>query len=168
MKTTLFNRNVLFALLLYGIMGGILFVRHTVHYILNSYELLQEVLGFIYDFSFWVFILSFWGIPMVIALMIYKQKSKGNMNYWKSFQIALVMFFVVSIISLSYAVIVRYMEDGYWGTINYWTFISIFLLCTGIASSLTASLLFKNRTVAILIVVIAIIAIVVGKIMRIF
>ena len=85
------------------------------------------------------------------------------MNYWKSFRISLLVFYIISTMSFSYAVIKRYMHDGYIGTMNYFIFIFLFLLGTGIASSLTAALLFKNKIASLTIVALAIIVIIVGR-----
>lgn len=131
MKSKVFDRNILIVFLLFIVCGIILLAGMIFKDIFLKVPPIIRIL---------LFCIELYALPIIITLMIYKRKAKGEINYWKSFLIALATFGIISIISIASGAIVRFMDDGYVLPLSYFGFVSLRMLGIGIASSLIAAL----------------------------
>lgn len=123
MKTNYFEKPLLLNALVYGLIGGLLFI---VSFILNDYlELKGYAMLPIY--------------PLVILTSIFAYKKKYSINYIKAFTLTFIVFSVITVMGVQYLKFTRWLN----GEIDFFTFspvIFLRLVGIGIVSSLIGGL----------------------------
>ena len=127
MKTKFFEPNILPVSILSGIVGGILLISFM------ALEKTFHIKGF---YGILIYILT-----MIVPLIIYKRKEKGDINFLKAFVIAFLVFSIITIIGITYSKVIN--ENAI--PLSYSIIIFFRLLGIGIASSLIAALFFRNK-----------------------
>lgn len=138
MKTKLFEPNILPISLLFGILGGILMILIV---FLNPKFISLSVLPPIFPWILQRLIrIAPYFLAMFIAIIIYKRKENSNLNYFKAFIIAFLVYGVITFMGTTYIKAVRFFQEGYVFPLSH-SIINFFRLAgIGIASSLIVAL----------------------------
>jgi len=119
MKTNYFEKPLLLNAIVYGLIGGLLFI---VSFIFNDYLKLKG----------YFLILVY---PLVILTSIFAYKKKYSINYIKAFVLTFIVFSIITVMGVQYLKFTRWLN----GEIDFFSFspaIFLRLLGIGIVSSL--------------------------------
>lgn len=131
MKLQWFNKNMFPAILLFGIIGGVLLV--VAIELTHKFNIKAPYATLVY--------------PLVLfsAILFYKRKQKNEVNYWKAVIITFLVYSIITIVTIVYLKIAGRINENI-SLLNFPFIPFLKIVATGIITSLTIGLFFLKAT----------------------